>query len=184
MRRLDGTPVFWLGTGRHADGNGKGARKTCCPAPVIDCSVGQPAEADLTVLCGWPRTGHARGACTSRGNAGLTDAGEQLVRVTHPFHPLFSQRRPCVGRRSNRHGERLLLEAEDGTVWPVPPQWTDLASQDPDVVIGGGDALLRFADLVELADLVDRLSGKSVDSDVGMCKEDYAANVRRITPHG
>ncbi|WP_192937063.1 hypothetical protein [Sinorhizobium meliloti] len=27
---------------------------------------------------------------------------------------------PCVGKRYNRHGERLLLQTEDATVWSVP----------------------------------------------------------------
>jgi hypothetical protein len=35
-------------------------------------------------------------------------------------------------------------------------------SPDPEVVMGNGRALLRVADLMELADLVGRLSGKSV----------------------
>jgi len=83
------------------------------------------------------------------------------VRVTHPFHPLFARQLPCVGRRFNRHGERLLLQTEDATVWSLPPQWTDLFSADPEVVMGKGRALMRFADLMELADLVDRLSSKS-----------------------
>lgn len=104
------------------------------------------------------------------------------MRVTHPFHPLFAQRLPCVGRRSNRHGERLLLEAGDATVWPVPPQWTDLVSEDPDVVMGSGRALLRFADVLELADLVGRLSDRPADGHTEECKANYAANVRQITP--
>jgi len=83
------------------------------------------------------------------------------VRVTHPFHPLFARRLSCVGRRHNRHGERLLLQADDSAVWSVPPQWTDLASPDPEVAMGNGRALIRVADLMELVDLVDRLSGKS-----------------------
>ena len=114
----------------------------------------------------------------------MTNADEQLVRVTHPFHPLFAQRLPCVGRRCNRHGERLLLQADDATVWSVPPQWTDLVSEAPEVVMGNGRALLRFADLVELADLVDRLSGKSAHSRTRGCKDNYAATVKQITPHG
>lgn len=64
--------------------------------------------------------------------------------------------------RTNRHGERLLLQADDTAVWSVPPQWTDLVSPDAEVVMGNGRALLRFADLMELADLVGRLSSKSV----------------------
>jgi hypothetical protein len=83
-----------------------------------------------------------------------------LVEVTHPFHPLFARQLPCVGRRYNRHGERLLLRADDAAIWSVPPQWTDLVSPDPEVVMSNGRAVLRFADVVELADLVDRLSGK------------------------
>jgi hypothetical protein len=84
------------------------------------------------------------------------------VRVTHPFHPLFSRLLPCVGRRCNRHGERLLLQTDDAAVWSVPPQWTDLVSPDPDVAMGNGRAPLRVADLMELADLVGRLSDKLV----------------------
>ena len=57
----------------------------------------------------------------------------------------------------------LLLQAKDGAVWSVPPQWTDLVSPDPEVVIGNGRAPLRIADLLELADLVERLSGKLAD---------------------
>jgi hypothetical protein len=83
------------------------------------------------------------------------------VRVTHPFHPLFAQHLPCVGRRYNRYGERLLLQARNGAVWSVPPGWTDVASPDLDVVMGQGQSLLRVSDLMELADLVGRLSRKS-----------------------
>ena len=36
-------------------------------------------------------------------------------------------------------------------------------SPDPEVVIGNGRAPLRIADLLELADLVERLSGKLAD---------------------
>ena len=82
------------------------------------------------------------------------------MRVTHPFHPLFARQLPCVGRRYNRHGERLLLQTDDAAIWSVPPRWTDLVSPDPEVVMSNGRAVLRFADVVDLADLVDRLLGK------------------------
>ena len=80
------------------------------------------------------------------------------MRVMHPFHPLFGQQLPCVGERANSQGKRLLLQTEDATVWSVPPQWTDLMSPDPEVVMGNGRSLLRVADLMELAALVERLS--------------------------
>ncbi len=104
------------------------------------------------------------------------------MRVTHPFHPLFGQRLPCVGRRSNRHGERILLQAADATVWPVPPHWTDLVGEDLEVAMGNGHALLRIADLMELADLVDRLSHKPVLGRMEGCKGNYATSVKRTTP--
>ena len=85
----------------------------------------------------------------------------QFVRVTHPFHPLFGRQLPCVGKRYNRHGKRLLLQVDDAAVWSVPPQWTDLVGSDPAVVMGDGRALLRAVDLLELASLVKRLSDES-----------------------
>jgi hypothetical protein len=103
------------------------------------------------------------------------------VRVTHPFHPLFARQLPCVGRRYNRHGERLLLQSDDARIWPVPPHWTDLVSQDPEIVMGQGRMLLRVADLLELCALVQHLSGQAM---ARRCKGNYAAHVRRITPHG
>jgi MoaA/NifB/PqqE/SkfB family radical SAM enzyme len=84
----------------------------------------------------------------------------QFVRVTHPFHPLFGRQLRCVGKRYNRYGKRLLLQVDDATVWSVPPQWTDRWDPDPEVIMGGGRALVRAVDLMELASLVRRLSDK------------------------
>ena len=102
--------------------------------------------------------------------------------MTHPFHPRFGRRLPCVGRRYNRHGERVLLQDPEGAVWSVPPQWTDLASEDPEIVMGGGQALLRFVDLLELVELVARLSGGSTHPGSEACKMEYAACVRSKVP--
>jgi len=48
--------------------------------------------------------------------------------------------------------------------------------------MGGGQALLRFVDLLELVELVARLSGGAARSGDGMCKVDSAAYVRPNTP--
>ena len=82
------------------------------------------------------------------------------MRVTHPFHPLSGRQLPCVGERYNRYGTMLLLETEEGAVCSVRPQWTDDGAPDPEVVLGGQRALFRVADLLELARLLDRLSGR------------------------
>ena len=84
------------------------------------------------------------------------------MRVTHPFHPLRGQQLPCVGERYNRYGMTLLLETGDGAVCSVRPQWTDVVAPDPEIVLGGRRALLRVADLLELARLVNRLSGRDL----------------------
>jgi hypothetical protein len=80
-----------------------------------------------------------------------------LVRVTHPFHPLYGQELACVGERYNRYGRRLLLRVDEVAVCSVPPQWTDLAAPDPEIVLGKGCALFRVADALELARLVDQI---------------------------
>jgi hypothetical protein len=79
------------------------------------------------------------------------------VRITHPFHPLSGKQFVCVGERYNLHGKRLLLQVDEVTICSVPPQWTDLAAPDPEIVIGRRRARFRVADLLELARLVERL---------------------------
>ena len=79
------------------------------------------------------------------------------MRVIHPFHPLNGQQLARVGEGYNRYGMTLLLGTGDGSVCSVPPQWTDLAAPDPEIVMGERRALFRVADLLELAHLVDRL---------------------------
>jgi hypothetical protein len=63
----------------------------------------------------------------------------------------------CVGERYNRYGKRLLLQVDEETICSVPPQWTDLAAADPEIVLGGGRALFRLANLMQLERLVARL---------------------------
>ena len=79
------------------------------------------------------------------------------MRVTHPFHPLNGQRLQYAGARYNRYGKRLLLRADDGTVWSVPPQWTDTVALDSEVAMGQGRSLFRVVDLLELTSLVEHL---------------------------
>lgn len=84
------------------------------------------------------------------------------MRITHPFHPLNGQQLACVGQRYNRYGMRLLLQIDDGSVCSVPPQWTDVAAPDPEIVLGEQRALFRVVDLLELARLVDQLSRRDM----------------------
>jgi len=102
------------------------------------------------------------------------------VRVTHPFHPLSGRQLVCVGERYNRYGTRLLLRVDEDHVCSVPRQWTDVVAPDPEVVIGEGRALIRAADLLELADLVSRLVEQ--ERHARNRKDNNAAHVRQIVP--
>jgi hypothetical protein len=82
------------------------------------------------------------------------------VRVTHPFHPLSGKQFVCVGQRHSRYGSWLLLDVGGDELRAVPPQWTDFAVPDPERVLGQGRSYFRVSDLVQLADLVDRLRSR------------------------
>ena len=84
------------------------------------------------------------------------------MRVTHPFHPLSGRQLPCVGERFNRYGTTLLLETDEGSVYSVPPQWTDVVAPDPEIILGGQRALFRVSDLLDLTCLVDRLNRQNL----------------------
>lgn len=96
--------------------------------------------------------------CNSIRNAAAPIASQRLVRITHPFHPFAGAQLVCVGERYNRYGKRLLLRVDDETICSVPLEWTDLAAPDPEIVLGGSQALFRVIDLLELDRLVVRLS--------------------------
>jgi hypothetical protein len=102
------------------------------------------------------------------------------VLVTHPFHPLSGRRLACVGERYNRYGKRLLLQVDEEQICSIPQQWTDVGPADPEVILGAGRAPLRLSDLLELADMVERLAAARSRSPR---KPNYAADVKANTPH-
>lgn len=87
------------------------------------------------------------------------------MRVTHPFHPLFGRQLPCIGKRYNRYGERLLLQGDGTTVWSVPPQWTDLVSPDPDAVQVKYEMLRRVS--------IDNASVTEASDEYGVSRPTY-----------
>jgi len=124
-------------------------------------------------------TSRGRASCNSGRNARSPITATQLVLVTHPFHPLSGQRLACVGERYNRYGKRLLLQVDGEQICSIPPQWTDVGAPDPEIILGAGRAPLRLGDLLELADLVERLAAERSRSSR---KPNYVANVRVTTP--
>ena len=70
-----------------------------------------------------------------------------------------------MAERYHRYGTRLLLQVDSETVCSIPPLWTDVVAPDPEIVLGRGRALVRVADLVGLARLIDRLSRRELAED-------------------
>ena len=75
-----------------------------------------------------------------------------------------------------------MLRFVDGRICSVPPQWTDAATLDLEVVAGAGRALCSLTDLLELEEFVARLMSQSRVAGVKKRKAKYAATVRTITP--
>jgi hypothetical protein len=78
------------------------------------------------------------------------------VRVTHPFHPLAGQVLQFVARSRCWSGDVVFYLDEQGRRRPIPAAWTDVVADDPFRVMAAGRCPFRTADLVALADLVDR----------------------------
>ena len=98
------------------------------------------------------------------------------VRVTHRFHPLFGGEFEFVKRRRNWTADRVYVFDVDGELLSLPVEWTNLAGDDPFVVVAAGRSPFRTQDLLELAILVQGL-GRSRDLD-----SRDAGGVARITP--
>ena len=80
-----------------------------------------------------------------------------MITVTHPFHPLCGRRFSFVSRRRNWGEDRVFYHDEQGELCSLLTAWTDAADADPFVVMAAGRCPFRVADLLDLADLVERL---------------------------
>ena len=78
--------------------------------------------------------------------------------MTHRFHPLDGREFEFVKRRRNWSDDRVYVYDEQGALFSLPVAWTDLAAEDPFVVVSGGRSALRTDDLLELAALADRIA--------------------------
>jgi hypothetical protein len=94
--------------------------------------------------------------------------------VTHPFHPLFDREFEFVKRRRNWRADRVYVFDPDGLLLSLPVEWTDMAAEDPFVVVAAGRSPFHTAGLLELAELIDRV--RAARSPHG------GSNVHRITP--
>jgi Family of unknown function (DUF5372) len=59
----------------------------------------------------------------------------QTFRVTHPFHPLRGRTFPLVACRQTWGEDRVYFHDDAGQLARLPWQWTDVAPNDPTVVV-------------------------------------------------
>jgi hypothetical protein len=96
------------------------------------------------------------------------------VRVTHPFDPLFGRELEFVKRRRNWRADRVYVFDLEGLLVSLPVEWTDVAGEDPFVVVAAGRSPFHTAGLLELAELVARMRAERSAGDT--------QGVKRITP--
>ncbi len=104
------------------------------------------------------------------------------MRVTHPFHPLVGREFELVERRRGWRGDRVYLHDVEGELVSLPAGWTDVVPADPFVVVAAERAPFHVEGLLELAELVARLTSERSGGAPTFCQADYAANVEIIMP--
>ena len=80
--------------------------------------------------------------------------------MTHPFHPLFGQELEFVKRRRNWRQDRVYVYDGAGELVSLPAEWTDVVAPDAFVVVAAGRSPFHVAGLLELSELVERVSGE------------------------
>jgi Family of unknown function (DUF5372) len=84
-------------------------------------------------------------------------AQPERFRITHPFHPLSGCEFEPLARKEYSGEQRVCFLDKKGRQCEIPLSWTDLAAEDPVVILASGKTWFRAADLVELARLVEGL---------------------------
>jgi len=90
-------------------------------------------------------------------NAPHSKVGPLHFRITHPYHPLSGQDFEVVSHRKYFTEDRVYFFDETGGYRSIPAQFTSLAPQDPFVVMSAGSSHFRTEDLLELAELLEKL---------------------------
>jgi hypothetical protein len=90
-------------------------------------------------------------------NAQHANDAEKQFRVTHPFHPLFGQVFALVEYRNNWGEDRVYFHDAQGGLQSIFASCTDVPGGDPFVEIAAGRSYFHYRNLIQLADLLERL---------------------------
>jgi hypothetical protein len=83
--------------------------------------------------------------------------------VTHPFHPWLGRQFDFADCRLCWNEWRVFYYTEDMELAYFPANWTDVGQADPFVALSEGRAMGRVEDLLRLRELVNDLTGQSVN---------------------
>jgi hypothetical protein len=86
------------------------------------------------------------------------DGADRTFRVTHPFHPCHGREFELIAYKNAWGEDRVYFYNEHQQLTGLSASWTDVIAVDPFVVVSAGRALFRADDLLELAELIGRLS--------------------------
>lgn len=86
---------------------------------------------------------------------------QQLVQITHPFHPEYGEEFEVVAIRNNWSEDRVYFLEHDGSVANTLARWTSVIEPDPFVITSAGRSYFRVGDLLELSRLLLELEGSS-----------------------
>jgi hypothetical protein len=86
---------------------------------------------------------------------------------------LFGRSFEFVKRARTWQSDRVYFFDDAGELASLPTEWTDVAAEDPFVVVSAGRSPFRTADLLELAELI---AGLLRNANSG------SEDVKRITP--
>ena len=79
-----------------------------------------------------------------------------MVKITHPFHPLFGREYVLVTHRKTWGENRIYFHNEAGQLVGLPAHWTDFFPLDPFQMVAAGRAHFRPTELLLLAELIEK----------------------------
>jgi hypothetical protein len=98
----------------------------------------------------------------SLSTASQQNLNNRTFRIIHPFHP-FRNIEFEINNVRRLPGEcRVFFYNTKGRLSSVPLDWTDIAPQDPFVVVSAGRALFRVEDLLGLARLLGEIKNGKI----------------------
>jgi len=100
-----------------------------------------------TPPCPWRRSSIAPGRNDAKKHFG----------VTHPFHPLSGCEFELIEYRKNWGEDRVYFYDAEGQLQSILASCTDAGGVDVFVEIAAGRSFFRYEDLIQLADLLEKL---------------------------